>query len=513
LKLRIADFGLRIVASGIPIRNPKSSDLPMFPLWRLQLREARVAWQSGRYDEAGALLTAESLRDFLPAKRLARDVAGKIVERANERFTRGESSAGWHDLQQADRLGGQAEAIGRLRAEYSDRKIGEARTYVLANQPAAAIAVLDRLGRRGLGDERSRMLRQIAQLLQEAERAAAHGHFAEAAAITTRAAALAKPQAAGMSTMDEIAARLSDEVQRIAARATDGQRLAVEMHAALAAENWSAVLTAADGLLAIAPQHAAAGQARRRAWKAVGMDVTRTHAHRRAGHVSLQLDHGGDRGGRRSTRRGSRSNEDDTVAGAEHPQRALLWIDAVGGFLVCMDDVIVLGQPSPGHSLAVPILADISRRHAVIRRDAGAYVLEPLQQTRVDGRQITGPHVLADNQLIQFGDNVRIRFSKPHALSATARLVAESHHKTQPSADAVLLMADSCVMGPSRHCHVRCRDWKRDIVVYRQNDRVLCRADEPLTIDGVQADGENEIASGVRVEGEEFSFTWEVLEG
>jgi hypothetical protein len=483
----------------------------MFPAWRLQLREARVAWQGGRYDEAGALLTAESLRDFLPAKRLARDVAGKMVERANERFARGESSAGWHDLQQADRLGGQAEAISRLRAQYAERVLGEAQSYVLANQPSAAIALLDKLGRRGLGHERSRMLRQVAQLLQEAERAAAHGHFAEAASITNRAAALIKPLAAGMSTMDEIATRLDGEAQRLTQRGSDCQRLTAEMHAALAAENWSAVLTAADGLLAIAPHHVAAGQARRRAWKAVGMDVTRTHAHRRAGHVSLQLDQAVGHGGRRSTRRGSRSNEDDTVTGSEHPQRALLWIDAVGGFLVCTDDCVVLGQPSPGNLVAVPILADISRRHAVIRRDAGAYVLEPLQQTRIDGREITGPHVLADNQLIQLGDNVRIRFSKPHALSATARLVMESHHKTQPSSDAVLLMADSCVMGPSRHCHVLCRDWKRDIVVYRQNDGMYCRADESLTIDGVEASGESEIASGVRVEGEEFSFTWETI--
>jgi hypothetical protein len=483
----------------------------MFPVWRLQLREARVAWQSGRYDEAGALLTAESLRDFLPAKRLARQVAGKMVERANECFARGETSAGWHDLQQADRLGGQTDAISKLRMQYAERVLSEAQTYVLANQPAAAIALLDKLSRHGLVDERSRMLRQLAQLLQEAERAASHGHFAEAATTVARAAALAERQAAGMSTMDEIAARLSGEAQRLTECGGDCQRLTAEMHAALSAENWSAVLTAADGLLAIAPQHAAAGQARRRAWKAVGMDVTRAHGPRRAGHVSLQLDHSAGRGGRRSTCRGSRSNEEDTVAGSDHPQRALLWIDAVGGFLVCMDDCIVLGQPSPGNVIAVPILADISRRHAVIRRDAGAYVLEPLQTTRIDGREITGPHVLADNQLIQLGDNVRIRFAKPHALSTTARLVMESHHKTQPSADAVLLMADSCVMGPSRHCHVRCRDWKRDIVVYRQNDRVHCRADEPLTIDGVAATGENEIASGVRVEGEEFSFTWETL--
>ena len=145
------------------------------------------------------------------------------------------------------------------------------------------------------------------------------------------------------------------------------------------------------------------------------------------------------------------------MVGKEQPQRALFWVDAVGGFLVCLDDAIAIGQPSPGDPIAVPILADLSRRHAVIRRDAGAYVLEPHQRTLIDGREIKTPFVLSDNQLIQLGDNVRIRFSKPHALSATARLSLESHHKTQPTADAVLLMADSCVLGPNRHCHVQCR--------------------------------------------------------
>ncbi len=484
----------------------------MFPVWRLRLREARVAWQSGRYDEAIPLLTAESLRDFLPAKQLARDVAGKIVERAGKRFAHRDSAAGWHDLQQADRLGGQAEAISELRTQYADRVIGEAGSYTLANQTAVAIALLDKLQRRGLCDDRARLLRQVAQLMQEAERMELRGHFAEASAAIARATELAKHPAMEIATMDDIAARLGDEAKRLGERGNDCQRLTSEMHAALAAENWGAALTAADALLGIAPQHAAAGQARRRAWKAVGMDVTQMYNHRRpAGYVSLALDKVAGHGGRRSTRPGSRSNEDDTVAGNEHPQRALLWIDAVGGFLVCMDDCVVLGQPSPGHSAAVPILADLSRRHVEIRRDAGASVLEPLQETRVDGREITGPHVLADNQLIQLGDNVRVRFSKPHALSATARLVIESHHKTKPSADAVLLMADSCVLGPSRHCHVRCRDWKRDIVVYRQNDRVFCRAEEPLAIDGVQSTGESEIQSGVRVEGEEFSFTWETI--
>ena len=42
----------------------------------------------------------------------------------------------------------------------------------------------------------------------------------------------------------------------------------------------------------------------------------------------------------------------------------------------------------------MPILADLSRRHAVIRREAGAYVIEPIQSVRIDGREINGPTVL-----------------------------------------------------------------------------------------------------------------------
>jgi hypothetical protein len=311
--------------------------------------------------------------------------------------------------------------------------------------------------------------------------------------------------------MDKIVRRLNEESDRLASRHAECQRLTTEMHAALTTENWSAALGAADALLAIAPQHAAASQARRRAWRSVGMDVTQQyHGRRGAGFVSLQVNRAVQTG-HRSTH-ASRSSEDDTVAGNEHPRRALLWVDAVGGFLVCLDNCVLLGQPSSGDKIAVPILADLSRRHAVIRRDAEAYVLEPLQRTRIDGREVSTPFVLSNNHLIQLGDNVRIRFERPHALSATARLTLESHHKTQPSADAVLLMADSCVLGPNRHCHVRCREWDSDVVIFRRDERIFCRAGEPVSLDGVVQNGECEIQSGVRVEGEEFSLTWESVE-
>jgi hypothetical protein len=483
----------------------------------MKLRDARAACQNGRYDEAGAMLADGRLREFLPAKQLAQQVADKMLERAGNRFALGDSTAGWRDLNTADRLGGNGDAVLRLRKNYANQSLDEVRSYLTAIQPAPAFARLEKLRHRGIADEQVYACQQIAARLQEAETLAARGHFTEAIASISRAAAVAALQHKEPGIMDDVAASLQTERERLTAAAEDCRRLSGEMHAALAAENWSTVLSTAEAILALAPQHVAASQARRRAWKAVGMDVTQLGTMRHGARlpVSLQRQASGHRPkgslSVRSTRHSSRSSEVDTVAGTENSKRALLWVDAVGGYLVCLDDAIAIGQPSPGESLALPILADLSRRHAVIRRDAGAYVIEPLQRTYIDGHEIKGPFVLADNQLLQLGDNVRIRFTKPHALSMTARLMLESHHKTQPTADGVLLMADSCVLGPNRHCHVRCRDWERDIVIFRQNEQVFCRADEPLSIDGVTASSSNEIQSGPRVEGESFSFAWESL--
>ena len=57
-----------------------------------------------------------------------------------------------------------------------------------------------------------------------------------------------------------------------------------------------------------------------------------------------------------------RSVEGDTGVPQYSNPRCILWVDAVGGYLVCLGDEIVLGQAIPGTTVDVPILADLSRR-------------------------------------------------------------------------------------------------------------------------------------------------------
>src|SRR5262245_58744456 len=79
------------------------------------------------------------------------------------------------------------------------------------------------------------------------------------------------------------------------------------------------------------------------------------------------------------------------------PDRLLLWVDAVGSYLVCMGSEVALGQPAAqGPGPDVPILGDLSRRHAIIRRDGETYSIEAIRPVRIDGRAIERTVPLAD---------------------------------------------------------------------------------------------------------------------
>jgi len=193
------------------------------------------------------------------------------------------------------------------------------------------------------------------------------------------------------------------------------------------------------------------------------------------------------------------------------PDGFLLWIDAVGGYRVCLGDEVILGQPSRHQAVDVPILGDLSSRHARIRRDGEGYLIEAIREVGVAGRPVRPVATLSDGSVIQLGRAVRLVFRCPHALSATARLDFASRHRTQPSADAVLLMADACVLGPGPHSHVVCPDWPAEVILYRHDDELYCRTTGVLEVDGVKHKKRSRIHRNSRIAADWFSINLEPL--
>ena len=192
--------------------------------------------------------------------------------------------------------------------------------------------------------------------------------------------------------------------------------------------------------------------------------------------------------------------------------RCMIWVDGVGGFLTCFSPTVRIGQAITGAGMEIPVIGDLSRHHATIERQGEAYLITPEGPTWVEQREIVAPRVLSDGDEIRLGETFEMRFRQPHALSTTARLDVLSRHRTQPSADSILLMAGSCILGPSASDHVVCRQWEREVVLVRQGQKLSCHLGGTFEVDGKTAQQRAAVTLDSRIQGDDFCLSLERLD-
>ena len=197
---------------------------------------------------------------------------------------------------------------------------------------------------------------------------------------------------------------------------------------------------------------------------------------------------------------------------AETPlTRFMIWIDGVGGYLVCTEAKNSIGQCDSRPPVSISINGDLDQEHAVIESVAGGHLLHPVGSVVIDGRILEQPIPLRVDQTFQLGTSVALRYVRRHPWSSTAMIEFASRHRTDPWSDAVLLSGDSIVMGPQRANHVCCRHWKQDVILVRQADGWYCRSEASFSIDGAKQEKSGRLSAWSRVEGSEFSFTLEPI--
>jgi hypothetical protein len=207
-----------------------------------------------------------------------------------------------------------------------------------------------------------------------------------------------------------------------------------------------------------------------------------------------------------------RDNRKDVAVTTANGGRGLLWVDRVGGYLLLLADRVTVGQATPDSNVDIPILGDLSRRHAIVRRCNETYILEPLAAATLNGFHLTSPTPLSDGDEIGLGLRVRLRFRQPTPLSNTARLELISQHHLQPSVDGVLLFGETCLLGPLAQHHVVCPGWEQPIVLSR-DERLgfRFRARERVEIDGVLAADSGIISWNTNLAGRSFALRLERL--
>ena len=160
----------------------------------------------------------------------------------------------------------------------------------------------------------------------------------------------------------------------------------------------------------------------------------------------------------------------------------------------------------------IQLLASLSRQHATIHRDDGGYLLEAHGPTRVNQRRVVEWTELPDGADITLGHTVRLAFHRPTVLSGSGRLSFQSDHRPTHSLDGVVLVADTCLLGPGRDCHVRCPEWEDSVILIHRSGQWLVRSPRlALEINGKSLRGEARIGDGQIVTGPDLRFHIETL--
>jgi hypothetical protein len=254
-------------------------------------------------------------------------------------------------------------------------------------------------------------------------------------------------------------------------------------------EKWGEVVEAAEQVLTLAPHHAEAHKVRGQAWQSL---ISQQDT------ISFVREHSGTNSVPRSE------------PGCDRlPTRFLLWIDGVGGYLLCLGNRLTFGQAGfDTHQVDVPLVADISRLHATLTRDAEGYVVEGPHPIQVNGKE-TRRALLRPGDRVTLGTSCQFLFQLPVPVSSTARLDLVSGHRLPLSVEGVVLMADTLVLGPGPQAHVVVPDLQTPLVLFRYQNGLGVRHNQALTVNGQPTGTRGLLGQQAHVQGETISFALE----
>jgi tetratricopeptide (TPR) repeat protein len=441
----------------------------------LPLRQAQEALKNGRLEEAQRLLSQSAVQGRRGAGELVVRLAQAYTERGGRHLDHDDAEAAWRDLLQAETLQTAEKSCVRLRAALTRLGVAEVRGLLQAGEIGRGEEVVARLRQRSVRSPELRILEEALGAWLKVRSLSEEGELARALDEADRVRRLLGPN------------KILEEQRRdLEEKLASFTELVPRLHKSIEAERWPEVLEVAEQVLRAAPNHAEARKARARAWKAVE-PVT----------VSMHVP--------------APDQEQEAVCEGV-PSRFLLWIDGVGGYLVCLGGRLTFGQATPDARVDVPLVADVSRLHATLSRDLEGYLLEAVRPIQVNG-QTTSRALLRPGDRVTLGASCQFQIHQPVPISASARLDLVSGHRVPLGVDAVLLMADTLVLANDPQAHVTVPDLKKPVILFRHKDGLGIRHSGHLAINGRKSSERGLLGSRATVIADEASFAIEPVNG
>jgi hypothetical protein len=433
-------------------------------LW-LTLRQAREAVRAGRADDAHRLLEPLLADGHRRAVKLAREVAACYTRQGERELRQDQPEAAWPRLLLAESLNTGDATVTALRQALTRVALAEVRAALEAGQPQQAVEAIARLKARHARHPDLDALLHAAEDWVLAAEMADRGDFllAQATLVKVRPRLGAVP-ATGLAIFEQKLLERHETFRTAVADLTD----------AAEARHWRLAADCAAKVIAVAPAHREARNVQLRAWEQV-QSITHDYRPREEPEPEIVTLHGGTPSPVPDQTRPPR-------ASTGVPKRFLLWIDGVGGYLVCLGTRVAFGQATGETPIDVPLLADVARLHAEISRDGEGCVLESSRGALVNGTSSV-KSLLKSGDRVTLGTTCQFLFHQSVAISPTARLELVSGHRLHIAVDGVILMADSVILGPPGESHIIVPWLASPVVLYRAKDGLGVRIPGEFRVD------------------------------
>ena len=443
--------------------------------------QARDALRNGQPDVARRILEPFAQAGYGKALKLNVEVARAYCVRAEQSRRHDNPEAAWKDLLAAEGLQTGLPELVEFRRLLTGQGLIACKEHLRLGKPLRMLEALARLKQRTAFHPEFDSLDEAARDWILALEMADRGDFLAAQGTLAKAKERTSPDV--HPAFDYPAADL--------ARRAEQYRAAVEgLYGAAEAKQGRAIHEWAEAVTAVAPNHRDARTLKAKAWEALHPELPAARVASESGasvqaagpdftaltmayppKVDLPLS---------ASERGP--GGEVSSPGSTIPKRFVLWIDGVGGFLVCMAPRITFGQATALGPVDVPLFADVSRLHAELSRDGEGYVLESPREVMVNGASAKRT-ILRTGDRVTLGATCQFIFLQPGPISPSARLELVSGHRLPVAVDGILLMAENLILGPGPQAHVLLPEGAGNLVFYRSQEGIGFRCPGEFHID------------------------------
>ena len=505
----------------------------------LRIKQAEVALNDGRLDEAYELVNDRQVREHRHGQKLVDGLLQALLERGRGHLEGSRLPQGMADCSKAEKLGGNTPEVAQLRAalvlavaeknqqeRQKSENLARAKQHVAQGWPSAAEQVL--AGAENDSHEAEVILQQAAArrieidyLANKAQELVNQGDLESAIELmaqvpvaqkqnkkmtelagTIRGTALKRTREYLNGGRIDLAQAMLDrislfrpvtlemqELSQVLAKCRQVRRLLESgqpRQAVSVLQQIKSILPSVKWLeAAISQAHQAAEALDSLRVGPLGLVMSSEYWQENGGDQEDKLKHpsAAQRGGPPAE---SPAPELKPWPGQPMPARFVVQVDGVGSYLVLREASITLGPISSSRRPSVGLVADPNLPVATIERAEEDYFIRTEQPIEINDKPVT-EKLLVHGDKVSFSPRCRMKFHVPNAASTTAALSFMGARLPRADMKLAILLDRELIIGPGGSAHIRAPRATETAALFVRDGRLFCRSKETLTVDGKAA--------------------------